>query len=217
MQAQKQKELINEMNDLDVKGVRFHDAKKQLLNNGYTEDEISIAVASASFDGKLNEPKKPHGSRQLFKDNPKETEAIAKHLLLDDAQKQQRKVHLQALSAAAWGARMNPMATRSFVTLSDTLGVPLFRLMFIGLFMTAILYGIMMITHWIDLDGILVFMSIYAAAVSLFIGYKLLVTAIQTARLHASANRRATRTVLLRGVGPAVAVAIAVALVYYFL
>jgi hypothetical protein len=215
MQSDRQKQLIDTLNELDAQHVRFHDAKQQLIEDGYSEDEIAIAVASASFDGKPNRPKQPDDLHSSFQSNPDETKAIARELLAYDAHRQERKARLQALSAAAWGSRMNPMASQSLVTLADTLGVPIFRLAFIGLFIAAVLYGVMQLTHLIDIPTILAVLNIYGLLVFLYISFQLTITSVRAARLQKSVHgHRSKLAIVLRIGGTVLSLAIAAVLLY---
>jgi hypothetical protein len=108
---------------------------------------------------------------QLYESHPEEAQKIAQQYMIIDASKQQRKARSNALLASYQspiGAGPNPVSVSGVINLADNLGIPLFKLTGLGLFITAVLYGLA-INRLIGFDIVLGFIHYYIIAVSALI------------------------------------------------
>lgn len=138
--------------------------------------------------------------RQSYSGHSDEADRIAKRLLLEDAEKRHREVRSHALNIASWGSHLSPTSARGLVELADALDVPIFRLAFVTVFVVAVLYGVAEMTHWLSIDGFLVFLWVYVILLSLTIAYKLMRMSVRTARLRASVDGGSDKLAIARGV-----------------
>lgn len=168
MDTKKQMKLIKLLETYDIQGISFYDAKQALLQQGYSLNEIEIAVASAPFDGKKNIPHSTDDVTAKYESDTEAAKKIAKELLIMDADKQQRKTRSNALLSmyqSPIGGSINPVNTSGVINLADDLGIPLFKLAGLGVFIAAILYGLA-INRIIDFSIVLQFIRYYSIAIS---------------------------------------------------
>jgi hypothetical protein len=171
MHTNKQKKLLKLLEAYDLQGVSFYDAKQALIQQGYSVQDIEVVAASAPFDGKKNVPNSPDEMTKLYESNPEEAKKIAQQYMIIDASKQQRKARSNTLLASYQspiGAGPNPVSVNGVINLADDLGVPLFKLAGLGLFITAILYGLA-INQLLGFAIVLGFIHYYIIAVTVLI------------------------------------------------
>ncbi len=162
------KSLEQKLKEFDTQGVTFHDAKKQLLKEGYGEDEISIAVASQPFDGKENKPVEPSTEAKVLAEDPGLASEIAETLLDHTAEHERDKLKAAAIASSFTHplGRINPVSARGMSSLADQLDIPLFSALGLGLFITAILYGMSHTFHLFPLEYVVLFIRVYLTAVA---------------------------------------------------
>lgn len=123
----RQKDLVQLLNNYDVGGTPFYVAKKELLAKGYTEPEIVYALYSAPFDGKANTPAAPNPLTEMYENHPERAEKIARNLLAVEAEKEWDSTMRAAVNQqVAYGARFQSQAD---VALADSLGIPYFSIL----------------------------------------------------------------------------------------
>lgn len=165
--------LAQKLQDYDLSGVSFHDAKQALLKEGYGENEISIAVADRPFDGKINAPKAPNPITKTLEKDPELAQEYADTLLNIEAEHRQLKTraHAAASQVRFGSSGINPYALKGSSYLADDLGIPLFSIVGFGAFISAIIYGLS--TFGLFEPGVtVVFIIWYSTAISvLYIAY----------------------------------------------
>ncbi len=167
----KKTDLERRLEAYDLAGVSFYKAKKSLLKEGFSEQEITIASASHPFDGKKNEPKPPHPHTALYEKNPELAQESAQVFLEEDRAKSRQEAVRASLTMYA-GSRhplgsLNPISAQGITQSAYLLGIPLFKLVFLGIFITAILYGMSYTFHLFPLLYVGVFIRCYAALIVL--------------------------------------------------
>lgn len=145
MNKNKQIELQQRLQQYDLDGVCFYNAKKALIQQGYSESEITNAAASAPFDGKVNQSKQPTDTMKFYTQNPAAAKVVAGYLVTEDVQKRQNKKRLYGFLAYitrrnfGWYSPVSLLTTLSF---SDLVGFPFVKLMLFGVFLLACIYGL---------------------------------------------------------------------------
>lgn len=141
MDNEKQKQLTAQLERLEKGGASFYEAKQKLLELGYTEDDISIAAASAPFDGKII-PKKDDTPQGAIQESEAAAE-MARELLQMDSERRMRETRASGAAASFLSSsQISPMGVRSGMHFADSLGIPLFRIGIVGVFIFAALYGL---------------------------------------------------------------------------
>lgn len=198
----RQAQLRHKLIDYDVQRVSFHDAKQMLLEEGYTDDEISLAVASQPFDGKVNE------KREVAQDaaDTEAAQVMGEELLQheDDMDTQKRRGDLAMAEAASnIGKGINPYSAQASMSVADDIGFPLARALLLLVFLSAVVYGANETFHFVhsSLALMLNFAVLYAGAI---------LTAITLMSLLRELRhlRRRKRSLIVKGL------AVVVALVY---
>ncbi len=124
----RQKQLLDKLRDLDSRSVPFFMARKQLLEQGYTEQEIVHGLYSFSYDGKPNVQNSDAAVTKYFAANPAEARRIAKYIL---EQQDYRDAQAQAynLLASRYAPGMHAMS-RYELEFLDSVGFPSFTMYF---------------------------------------------------------------------------------------
>ncbi len=185
MDTKRQTQLIQTMEEYDLKGTSFHDAKQELLENGYLANEIDIAVASAAFDGKRNVPKPPDELQSAFENDPEATNRVGLELLQMDAERQQQKTRVDAVMGgfqSPLGGSVNPVNVQGQVNLSSDLGIPIYKIVGIGIFITAVLYGLA-VNRIIDSSIVSIFIRYYSIAIAVLFFIMFVIDEVKLLRL----------------------------------
>jgi hypothetical protein len=173
MSSDRNKQLIQKLTAYDLAGTRYYDAKQALLQEGYTEGEIDQAAGSAPFDGKDNQPRDRTAGNPLHAARPADIERVAGELLSYETARRDRQLRIDMVSSTTWGNNpMSPISISADIRLAEAVGVPLLKLMGIGVFIAAILYGLMMNTSLVTANAIIFFCKAYAVGVGLYIDYR---------------------------------------------
>ena len=193
--------LEKKLEAYDLQGMRFHEAKKRLLKEGYSEDAIAIAVASRPFDGKKNRPKPAKPETEIFTKHPEVAREHAAVLLETHAENEHRKQQTALMRMSA-PRGLHPMAMRGMVDSAHTLGIPLFWLLGVGLFIAAIMYGMSHSFGLFPLEYVGVFAHIYLVLIGLLFAISIIRTEIRyyvkhLSRQTASPLRRAAHIISL--------------------
>lgn len=148
----KTKSLRQKLAEYDQKGIQFHEAKKALLGEGYSEDEIVIAAASEPFDKKPNVKRHIHNSFEGADEQA--IQAAARELISRSGgdmhtEEVVRRAGLAAAANHPLGS-VNPASVQLAVEDADTIGFPLFQFVFVGVFIGAVAYGMHTTTHLIS-------------------------------------------------------------------
>lgn len=158
----KTKTLRQKLADYDQKGIRFYEAKKVLLSEGYSEDEIVIAAASEPFDKKPNVPKQ---TKNLFEGADEEAirnaarELANRPLVSNQENIQQTRMNLVGSTSHPLGS-VNPNSVRDLLDTSEDIGFPIIKFTIAGVFIFALSYGIST-TSLISFDTVLLVMKFY--------------------------------------------------------
>lgn len=128
------------MSEMDISGVKFIYAKTQLLQEGYTEQEILHASYQAPFDGKENKPAQASHTQKYFEENPELSKEIARQMLKDVEQRELDKTTANVLaSQLAPGQHAQAYYT---AVASDRLGIPLYKIGLVGVGLVIAAYKI---------------------------------------------------------------------------
>jgi hypothetical protein len=162
MDEHRQQKIIEILEHNDSNSVPFFETKKQLLEKGYFEKEIVLALYSFPYDGNPNAPKEENPLTKWYEKNPEKADKVAKKLLQEHAKNERNKAYMYATAAelAPGMQAKSYYEARAF----DQLGVPYSILLFLG-----ICIGILMIKFNLP-DYVL---YIYALAVNAIFVYKL--------------------------------------------
>lgn len=95
--------LVARLKELDSARVKFFDAKKLLLEEGYSEKEIAKCLYIFSYDGIPNKPKKEDPVTKYYTQSPEEAERVAQYIL-----KHQRDGEFARAAAQVLAARYAP-------------------------------------------------------------------------------------------------------------
>lgn len=167
----KKTDLEKKLEEYDLSGVKFYTAKKRLIEEGYTEQEIVIAAASRPFDGKKNSSRPQDATAEILQKNPELAKEYAASLLEQEnerLERERRNAVIKTSFSYPFGfGRINPVALHGLVDTAFWLGVPMYKLMGIGLFITAALYGLSTIAI-VPLSLVWVFVRSYMLFVALF-------------------------------------------------
>lgn len=134
MVNKKHQDLIKELEKLDLQGVKFKQAKEQLLAKGYTEAEITHAVYSAPHDGKANKPKPEHEHTKLFRKHPKQAASIAR-TILKDQEKNRESAERSAFATNAIASRFaigHHASARYAYRAGAAIGFPVYTALFLS-------------------------------------------------------------------------------------
>jgi hypothetical protein len=179
MESQREQELVRLLDEYDVKGVQFLQAKKELLAKGYTEAELVYGLYSAPFDGKANntnmQPVNP--LQELYTQHPEQAEKIAKILLADQAEREWDKT-ITNTAAAELGPDIQTRSHYS-VRAADRLGIPYFSLMAVGLVLLLVSIKFDLSKHSSN-----ILFSVYGVGINLIFGLKLLQERIRINKLR---------------------------------
>lgn len=142
----KHQQLINELEILDLQGVKFKQAKEQLLAKGYAEEEIDHAIYSAPHDGKANKPKPEHEHTAAYRNNPEHADKVAKELLKQEKKNRNSRTRHRFWANAA-ASRFAPGAhasSRYAYQAAASIGFPFFTSLFLSAGWTALV----IYQHW---------------------------------------------------------------------
>jgi hypothetical protein len=162
MDENRQQKIIKILEENDSKSIPFITTKNQLLEKGYQEKEIILALYSFPYDGKPNKPKEENPLTKWYKEHPEHADKIAKTLLAEHAQNERNKAF--AYAAASEFAPDTQSQSYYEVRMFDQLGLPYYTLFFIG-----IILGILMIKFNLPEYPL----YIYTLAVNIIVLYKL--------------------------------------------
>lgn len=191
MNDEKTKILHDTLEKDDLNGVSFYESKQKLLSLGYSESEISIAVAQLPFDGKKNEPKRAPDTSP-YENDLNTTNKIGIELLTMDAERQQQKTRANAIMSGIQlpgGGSINPVSIQGGVSLADNLGIPIFKILFIGIFIAAILYGLYE-NHIIESSVIFVFLYAYSIGYVLLSAVVLLISELRLVKMKTGRDKK---------------------------
>lgn len=163
MDNDKQQKIIEILKANDSKRIPFVTTKNELLQKGYPEKEIILALYSSSYDGKPNSQNEDNPLTKWYEENPEHADKIAKTLLRDQARTERDKAFVYA--AASEFAPDTQSQSYYEAKTFDELGLPYYTLFFIGLVL-----GILMIKF--NLPEYLLY--IYALSVNLIVIYRLI-------------------------------------------
>lgn len=122
--TERETKLVARLKELDSAHVKFFDAKKLLLEEGYSEKEIAKCLYIFSYDGIPNKPKKEDPVTKYYTENPEEAERVAQYIL-----KHRKDGEMARKIAYALAARYAPgNHAKSYYALrfSDEMDFPLF-------------------------------------------------------------------------------------------
>jgi hypothetical protein len=183
-------ELEKRLEAYDLAGVTFHQAKKELLSAGYSENEITRAASSHPFDGKKNEPQAPTLVTKIYQEHPQLAQEVANTLMEQEKlrQVQQTRAAIVKASFAHPFGRINPVSTAGMAESATALGLPLFWLIGFGVFITAILYG-MSTFNWLPMSVVWSFLQWYSILIAVLFVYSAIKSEFKAIKGHTSIAR----------------------------
>lgn len=137
MDQAREKQLVDLLNKYDVSGVKFNQAKKELLAKGYSEAEVVYALYSAPFDGRVNQPRPANPLNKFYQEHPDQADKLARKLILADEENTEKQAVLNA-GASELGPDIQSKSYYEVRT-ADVLGVPYFTLVAINFIILAII------------------------------------------------------------------------------
>jgi hypothetical protein len=137
MDEHRQQKIIGILEHNDSNSVPFFETKKQLLENGYSEKEIVLALYSFPYDGKPNAPKEENPLTKWYNEHPERADKVAKTLLHEHAKNERNKSYVYA-AAAEFAPDIHSQAYYEVRTF-DQLGLPYFTLFFISIVIGALM------------------------------------------------------------------------------
>lgn len=202
MNNAKTKKLHEILEQDDLNGVSFNASKQQLKKLGYSDDEISIAVAHLPFDGKKNKAKASQEITDLYKNNPDAAGEVAKRLLVMDNEKQQRKARADTIGIAAassFSRVPNPMELKHLISLAGNVGIPIFKIAFLGLFLTAIAYGLS-VFELVNVNFVRDFIYVYLFFAGVYVFVALVLNTIRTTKRMSPQEPKARRAYYIKNI-----------------
>jgi site-specific recombinase len=92
MDEHRQQKIIGILEHNDSNSVPFFETKKQLLENGYSEKEIVLALYSFPYDGKPNAPKEENPLTKWYNEHPERADKVAKTLATRTRKKRTQQI-----------------------------------------------------------------------------------------------------------------------------
>jgi hypothetical protein len=138
----KQSILLEKLRSFDSQHISFFEAKKQLLAQGFSDQQIAQALYTFSYDGRPNSPKKSDPTTAYYAANPKEARRIGAYILNNaKAGGYGRKAAYYAASRYAPGHHAKAKYALMF---ADEMGYPYFSALFslIPSFVLAVRYDL---------------------------------------------------------------------------
>lgn len=146
MNDERKEKIIATLKENDSKEIPFFKTKKILLEQGYSETEITHAIYESPYDGKKNLAKSEDPVTKAFRTNPKLTEEIGSQILEDASKHEKTKVVASGVAskfAPGWHAQ-----SRYEFEFFERLGLPYFRI-FLGMILLSIVVEIFNLPRWI--------------------------------------------------------------------
>lgn len=128
--------LVGAMTELDVKGMPFSDAKKQLLEAGYTEAEITHVLYSAPFDKRVNAPKPPDPLAVIYEAHPELADKVGQSFAASEAKDDLNEAIRNEVAA---NFAPGPLANEYRVKVSDYLGWSYYSVQIAGMVLAVVL------------------------------------------------------------------------------
>jgi hypothetical protein len=138
MNADKKAKLLDMLKEGDSNEIPFSKTKANLLEAGYSEQEVSHAIYERPYDGKKNIVNPENEATKAFRANPELTEKIGAQIL-EDAQRNDRTEAVAIGAATRFAPGRHAEAKYSF-HLFQKLGLPFFRIFFAVLMIYALVY-----------------------------------------------------------------------------
>jgi hypothetical protein len=167
MNQHREKKIVNYLNQFDIRGVPFIEAKRELLKMGFSEPEIVYGMYSAPFDGKDNSKPIENPLKNIYESHPEHAKKVAESLL-----KMQDENERIEVAAYTLGSKVGNTQTRAYYLsrLHDKLGLtsPIFIL-----FIICIMIGAMFQVG-IEADNIEKIINIIIIFLGIYLWYKII-------------------------------------------
>lgn len=127
MKDTRKQQIVTILKANDSKGIKFAQTKQQLLEQGYTNQEINIALYEAPYDAKPNQKTYPSLLEKHFKQSPEAADRVAKSLLKDIKSRERTEIatNLAASHAAPGRHAQLFYSLRS----ADSIGFPFYTVL----------------------------------------------------------------------------------------